>query len=131
MRVRAEQQAADGAEDLVPHAVPARHVQVAEAVDVDDRDREGPPVALRALEVELELGAKDGQGDEARNQRVARGQACDFGLELGNARLRRGKLRRTFVPAAGKHLTHEIGRHACTLERPFRELFVKARRRTG
>ena len=73
-RVRPARQLADCGEDLVARRVAALHVEVAEAVDVEDRDGERAPVALGALDVELELGAERRQGHEAGDQRVAAGR---------------------------------------------------------
>ena len=64
-RVRLGEELADRVKDLVARRVAALHVEVAEAVDVDDRDRQRAAVALGALDVELELGAERGEGHQA------------------------------------------------------------------
>jgi hypothetical protein len=62
----------DAAEHQVAGAVSVPEVDVAEAVDVDQRHAQRPAIAPRALDVELELGAKRSQGQQVARDRVAR-----------------------------------------------------------
>jgi hypothetical protein len=65
-----------------------------EPVDIEQRHGQGPPVALRAPHVELELGAERTQGEQVAGQRVSRLAMGKLRLELGDSPARFGELAR-------------------------------------
>ncbi len=72
----------------VADSVAARHVQVAETVDVEHRHRQRAAVAMRALHVQLQLGAEGRQGQQAGDQRVARGKPRASSVSSSEIRVR-------------------------------------------
>ncbi len=62
---------ADAGKQLISCGVPRLGVDRAEAVYIEQRNREGAPVTLGAADVELELGAKRAQRQERPRERVA------------------------------------------------------------
>jgi len=83
-------QVSDGAQHPVARCIAVAQVDGAKSVDVDQRDAERPPVALRTQHVELELGAKGAQGQKRARERVERVALGQLALQLSDALARLG-----------------------------------------
>ena len=83
-------QVSDGAQHPVARCIAVAQVDGAKSVDVDQRDAERPPVALRTQHVELELGTKGSQGQKRARERVERVALGQLALQLADALARLG-----------------------------------------
>jgi len=109
-------QVAQAREHRVARGVAVLQIQTSEAVDVQQRDAEGPAVALRARDVQLELGPEGAQAEQASGERVAVLQLGKPALELGDALARRRELLREAVPVPGAQVVISIGADGVALE---------------
>ena len=91
-------------------------VELAEAIQVEERDAERPRVAVGARDVQLELGPEGAKPEEAAGQRVPVLELRQPRLELGDALPGSGELVRQAVPFLRAQVLIPIGAHAGTLE---------------
>ena len=75
-------QAADGGQNRVARRVAVLEVQLAKPVDVEQGHRQRALVAMRARDVELELGSEGAEAEQARDQRIPLGEPAQLLLEL-------------------------------------------------
>ncbi len=75
-------QAGDGSQDRVARRVAVLEVQLAKPVDVEQGHRQRALVAVRARDVELELGSEGAEAEQARDQRIPLGEPGQPLLEL-------------------------------------------------
>ena len=106
----------DEVPDRDQHGIPGRvtvlEVEVAEAVDVDQRDGERSPVAVGPGDVELQLGAKRHQAEQAPSQRIALLEPREIRFELGDALPCVGKSFGQAFPIPREHRSeYRLARH--------------------
>ena len=115
---RSADQAPDRHQRGVPGRVALLEVEPAKAVDVEQRNGQRALVALRAGDVELELGSKGAEAQKGRDQGVSLRQPGELGFELRDPLASGQELIRRALPIPPKHLGPPIGAPWRVLEPP-------------